>query len=101
MKDTSLVYLDDVRSSVRKAAANAVSLLKVNTKRDFRSSLSHNLMFEILNKLLTIAISDPSTAVREIMLKSLNSNFDAYLQKPSNLQKLLLTLNDESLKVQQ
>lgn len=57
-------------------------------------------MFEILNKLLNIAISDPSTAVREIMLKSLNQNFDTYLQKATNLQKLLLTLNDESLKVQ-
>lgn len=58
VKDTALVYLDDVRALVRKAASKAVSLLSVKTKRGMDISLSHNVMFEILNKLLTIAISD-------------------------------------------
>ena len=79
VKDTTLEYLDDQRPSVRKAAAKAVALLSTRKTRSINMTLSHNVMYEILNKLLTIAISDPDEEVREIMLSSLNSNFNSYL----------------------
>jgi FKBP12-rapamycin complex-associated protein len=58
------------------------------------------MMSQILNKLLSIAISDPDDDVREIMLGSLNKNFNSYLRHRSNLQSLILALNDSNDKVQ-
>jgi serine/threonine-protein kinase mTOR len=101
VKDTALEYLDDVRPLVRKAASKAVSLLSVKTKGEMDVSLSHDVMYEVLNKLLTIAISDNDMEVREIMLNSLNDKFNIYLKKKSNLQRLILSLNDASDEVQQ
>jgi FKBP12-rapamycin complex-associated protein len=57
-------------------------------------------MHQILNKLLSIAVSDPDEEVREIMLGSLSRNFDAYLKNKSSLQCLILALNDSNDKVQ-
>jgi hypothetical protein len=58
------------------------------------------MMYEILNKLLSIATSDPDDEVRGIVLGSLNKNFNNYLKKDSNLQSLILALNDSNNKVQ-
>jgi FKBP12-rapamycin complex-associated protein len=57
-------------------------------------------MHQILNKLLSIAVSDPDDEVREIMLGSLNRNFDAYLKSKGSLKNLILVLNDSNDKVQ-
>lgn len=84
---------------MRKAAAKTVSLLKFKEKKDV--AFSQNTISDILNKLLTIAISDPDMEVRKIMLNSLNHNFNVYLKKRSNLQKLILSLNDSSEEVQE
>lgn len=58
------------------------------------------MMHQILNKLLYIAISDPDSNVREIMLGSLSRNFDMYLKNNRSLQSLILALNDSNDKVQ-
>lgn len=58
------------------------------------------MMHQILNKLLYIAISDPDSEVREIMLGSLSRNFDMYLKNNRSLQSLILALNDSNDKVQ-
>lgn len=58
------------------------------------------MMHQILNKLLYIAISDPDSEVREIMLGSLSKNFDMYLKNNRSLQSLILALNDSNDKVQ-
>ena len=58
------------------------------------------MMSQILNKLLSIAISDPDDEVREIMLGSLSKNFNSYLRHRSNLQSLILALNDSNDRVQ-
>jgi FKBP12-rapamycin complex-associated protein len=70
VKDTALSYLDDKSSTIRKAAAKAVALLSARRPKISQLLLSHNVMYEILEKLLTIAISDPDMEVREIMLGS-------------------------------
>ena len=57
-------------------------------------------MFEILNKLLNIAVSDHDPELRETMLGSLNSKFDLYLKLKPNLQNLILALSDCNDEVQ-
>lgn len=85
---------------MRKDAAAAVSLLKIRGTGDFQD-FQKTSMSQTLNKLLTIAVSDPDIKVRGIMLNSLKNNFNSYLKKRSNLQRLILSLNDSSDEVQQ
>jgi serine/threonine-protein kinase mTOR len=60
----------------------------------------NQMMFEILNKLLNIAVSDHDAELRETMLGSLNSKFDVYLKLKPNLQNLILALSDCNDEVQ-
>lgn len=58
------------------------------------------MMFQILNRLLYIAISDNDAELRQTMLGSLNKKFDNYLKIKANLQSLILSLSDSSEEVQ-
>ena len=49
--------------------------------------ISNNFMIVILDKFMSVAISDPDDEIRVTMLASLNSNFDYYLNSTSNLKK--------------
>lgn len=92
---------------MKKAAANAVSLLSTRNNQGDELGLSHKvstaviqMMFEILNKLLNIAVSDHDAELRETMLGSLNNKFDLYLKLKPNLQNLILALSDCNNEVQ-
>ena len=107
VKKVALPFLDDIRPPVRKAAAQSVVLLSAQSKSNGNTvGLTHNVAFsnktmhQILNKLLSIAVSDPDEEVREIMLGSLSRNFDSYLKNKSSMQCLILALNDSNDKVQ-
>lgn len=58
-------------------------------------------MYEIVEKFLNVAISDPENEIRQQMLSSLNENFDSYLISPNFLRKLFLCVNDTNTKVQE
>ena len=101
VKEVVLNYLDNPEDKVREDAAKAVSLLQFKNDHENDRNISKNAMAQILNKLLTIAVSDQNIKVRSIMLSSLTNNFNSYLKKRSNLQRLILSLNDSSEEVQQ
>ena len=56
-------------------------------------------MYEILEKFMSVALSDPEKEIRQTMLHSLNENFDIYLNSPDYLRKLFLCVNDTYNKV--
>ena len=56
-------------------------------------------MYEILEKFMSVALSDPEKEIRQTMLHSLNENFDIYLNSPNYLRKLFLCVNDTDNKV--
>lgn len=58
-------------------------------------------MYEILEKFLNVAISDPENEIRQEMLSSLNENFDYYINSPNYLRKIFLCVNDTNPKVQE
>ena len=58
--------------------------------------ISKNLMYDILEKFLSVTISDPNDEIRQTMLTSLNYNFDEYLKSPNNLKKLFFCVNDNN-----
>lgn len=61
--------------------------------------ISKNIMYEILEKFMSVAISDPEKDIRHTMLSSLNENFDIYLNSCNYLRKLFLCVNDTTQKV--
>lgn len=95
MKDNVLNYLDNQSKLIRKAAAKAGCLLYVKKERG--QLISKNIMYEILEKFMAVAISDPEDEIRQTMLKSLNENFDDYLNEHNFLKKLFLCVNDSNM----
>ena len=55
-------------------------------------------MYEILEKIMSLAISDNNDEIKQPMLSSLNENFNFYLNSPNNLRKLFLCVNDNNEK---
>lgn len=102
VKDIVLTYLDNPIPMIRKAAAEAGCLLYIGKQSSVgQQMISKTLMYEIIEKFLSVAISDNDVDIRQTMLKSLNENFDFYLNSPNNLRKLFLCVNDTNEKVQE
>jgi FKBP12-rapamycin complex-associated protein len=57
------------------------------------------LFEEILQKLLRVALSDPSPLVRRSIMQALDHRYDSYLCRFNHLSQLFLLLRDESLPV--
>jgi serine/threonine-protein kinase mTOR len=70
VKDTVLLYLDHLNPIIRHSVAQVGSLLY--TKQHHGQLFSKQLMIEILEKFLTVVITDPEDSIRLTMLTSLN-----------------------------
>ena len=57
-----LDFLENKNKNIRKAAAKAGCLLYVKKERG--SLISKNIMYEILEKFMSVAISDPEDEIR-------------------------------------
>jgi len=101
VKKSVLFYLDNVYAEIRKAAAQAGCLLYVKKKRKWGKQINRSNMTEIMDKFMSVAISDNEDEIRMTMLQALNENFDYFLNTPNNLKKLFLCLNDSCKGVQQ
>ena len=104
-------------SDVRKEAALTCCLLLLpydsHTRRHSRHGLysssmlihlplgrwSGKLLEEVLQKLLRVAVSDPSPLVRHCVVRALDLRYDYYLCQAHNLPPLFMLLQDEALAV--
>ncbi|CAD8184910.1 unnamed protein product [Paramecium octaurelia] len=102
VKDAVLPNLANSNPIIRKATAKAGCLLYIKKGRSTgQQMISKNVMYEILDKFMNVAISDTEQDIRQTMLASLNENFDPYLNSPNNLRKLFLCMNDPIPEVQE
>jgi len=101
VKEVVLENLDNELPVIRKAAANAGSLLYIRQTTTGDLTITKNLINEILEKFLSVCLSDPDNSVRETMLASLNENFDVFLNDQRYLKMLFTCLNDPIFKVQE
>ena len=60
-----------------------------------RNSNFTAMIYEILERLLTVAVTDLDAGIRRSVLEALDSRFDAYLAQAENLHSLFVALNDE------
>ncbi|KAF7308485.1 Serine/threonine-protein kinase TOR [Mycena chlorophos] len=96
VRSCALPYVEEDHAEVRREAAVTCCRLFV---RDpiFYSSSSHaiQVISDVLNKLLTVAIADPEPSIRKVVLSSLHSGFDKHLAQAENIRCLFIALNDE------
>ena len=101
VKDVVLEYLENDSPVIRKAAANAGSLLYIRQTSKGDLVATKQFVDDILEKFLSVCLGDPDNSVRETMLFSLNENFDVFLNNQRYLKMLFTCLHDPVFKVQE
>ncbi|TGZ84962.1 FAT-domain-containing protein [Ascodesmis nigricans] len=96
VRDVAMRYVEDDNTEVREAAALTCCQLFVKDPICYQTS-NHAIQVvgEVMEKLLTVAIADPDPHIRCTVLNSLDARFDRHLAKAENVRSLFLALNDE------
>ncbi|KAJ7758626.1 phosphatidylinositol 3-kinase [Mycena metata] len=106
VQTNALPYVEDDAPEVRRAAALACCRLFGGGPAYTGPALSANVGYQtsghavdvvsdVLGKLLTVGIADPDPTIRNIVLGSLNEQFDRHLSQAENVRSLFIALNDE------
>ncbi|KAI0653553.1 FAT-domain-containing protein, partial [Cubamyces menziesii] len=94
--DCALQYLDSDHTEVRRAAALTCCRLFVRDPICYKDrSRSIEVVSDVVDKLLTVAIADPDASIRQTVLSSLHERFDKHLAQAENLRSLFIAVNDE------
>ncbi len=98
----TITYIEHDDPKVRKSAALTSCILFQRDPICFQTS-SNSLVAvgEVLEKLLTVAITDTVPDIRLEVLSSLGKNFDNQLSQPNNVRFLFVALNDEIFAIRQ
>lgn len=97
----TITYIEHDNQEVRKVAALTSCDLFLKDSVCFQtSSYALNAVSEVLDKLLTVAITDPIPDIRLEVLNSLGKNFDPQLSQADNVRLLFMALNDEFFSIQ-
>ncbi|KNC98625.1 uncharacterized protein SPPG_06307 [Spizellomyces punctatus DAOM BR117] len=96
IRECAVSYLDDDNTEVRKAAALTCCHLLARDPVCYQTS-NHamQIMGEVLEKLLTVGITDPDPVIRQAVLSSLDERFDYHLAQAEHIRTLFIALNDE------
>jgi hypothetical protein len=100
VQDVGACYLVHPSEEVRKAAALTCCALIVPhgaLQENRVGGYSGMIVEDVLQKLLRVAVSDPSPTVRLCVVRALDSRYDPYLCHSHHLQGLFLLLQDEAL----
>ncbi|KAG7693019.1 hypothetical protein KL933_004170 [Ogataea haglerorum] len=93
-------YIDHDSPEVRLRAALTSSKIYLSDPICLQKSLnSLKAVSEVLDKLLTVCITDPHEEIRLEVLNSLGERFDPQLSQAENVRLLFMALNDESFEI--
>ncbi|KAJ6555230.1 phosphatidylinositol 3-kinase [Mycena sp. CBHHK59/15] len=96
VQTNALPYIEDDAPEVRRAAALTCCRLFGKDPMGYQSSVhAIDVVSDVLGKLLTVGIADPDPTIRNIVLGSLNEQFDKHLSQAENVRSLFIALNDE------
>ncbi|KAI0741336.1 atypical/PIKK/FRAP protein kinase [Daedaleopsis nitida] len=94
--DCALPYLDQDHPEVRRAAALTCCRLFVRDPICYQASNhSIEIISDVIDKLITVAIADPDASIRQTVLSSLHERFDKHLAQAENVRSLFIAVNDE------
>ncbi|RXK37153.1 atypical/PIKK/FRAP protein kinase [Tremella mesenterica] len=98
VREAALPYLEHDSSEVRKQAILASTQLFINdTICLLTSNHAIDVVSDVLEKLLTVGITDPISdpLIRRTVLENLDEKFDRHLAQAEDIRCLFIALNDE------
>ncbi|TIB14647.1 hypothetical protein E3P89_00930 [Wallemia ichthyophaga] len=102
VRDTALPFVDDDNAEIRKAAALTCSITFIHDPVTYQTSThAIEIIGDMLDKLMTLAIADPEYDIRLSVLQSLDEKFDRHLAQAENVRSLFIALNDEVFAVRE
>ena len=102
VRDVTLRYATHENPDIRLAAAITCSqLFTCDPIMNQKGNNAIQVVGEVVDKLLTMAVGDPDATLRARVLHSLGNKFDKHLGRPENIRCLFLAVNDEVFAVRE
>ncbi|KAI1098365.1 FAT-domain-containing protein [Jackrogersella minutella] len=96
VRDVAIKYVEYDDPEIREAAALTCCQLYVRDPIVNQTSYhALQVVGDVIEKLLTVGVSDPDPGIRRTVLKALDERFDPHLAKAENIRTLFFALNDE------
>lgn len=92
-------YLEDSCSIIRKHSVITTCALTKCPKTQNIGIILRNELYNTVERLLNVALTDQSESVRHTLFKYLKDDFFQFLALESNLSRLMIAVNDKSIKV--
>ncbi|PNY25181.1 Phosphatidylinositol 3-kinase tor2 [Tolypocladium capitatum] len=102
VRDVAIKYVEDEDPDIREAAALTCCQLYVRDPIVNQTSYhALQVVGDVIEKLLTVGVSDPEPTIRRTVLAALDERFDRHLAKAENIRVLFFALNDEVFSVRE
>ncbi|KAL6898900.1 TOR kinase [Trichoderma evansii] len=102
VRDVAIKYVEDEDPEIREAAALTCCQLYVRDPIVNQTSYhALQVVGDVIEKLLTVGISDPEPNIRRTVLAALDERFDRHLAKAENIRILFFALNDEVFSIRE
>ncbi len=102
VRNCTLSYLEDDHPEVRRAAAITCAHLFVQDPICQQTSMhAIEVVNDVLDKLITVAVADPVASLRLTVLSALDEHFDRHLAQAEYIKSLFIALNDEEFAVRE
>ena len=96
VRDVAIKYVEDDDPEIREAAALTCCQLYVRDPIVNQTSYhALQVVGDVIEKLLTVGVSDPEPSIRRTVLAALDERFDRHLSKSENIRILFYAMNDE------
>lgn len=102
VRDVAIKYVEDDDPEIRQAAALTCCQLYVRDPIVNQTSYhALQVVGDVIEKLLTVGVSDPEPKIRQTVLAALDERFDPHLAKAENIRTLFFALNDEVFEIRE
>ncbi|KAM0212597.1 hypothetical protein ACHAPA_002936 [Fusarium lateritium] len=102
VRDVAIKYVEDEDPEIREAAALTCCQLYVRDPIVNQTSYhALQVVGDVIEKLLTVGVSDPEPNIRRTVLAALDERFDRHLAKAENIRILFFALNDEIFSIRE
>ncbi|KAJ1324782.1 serine/threonine-protein kinase mTOR [Microdochium nivale] len=102
VRDVAIKYVEDEDPEIREAAALTCCQLYVRDPIVNQTSYhALQVVGDVIEKLLTVGVSDPDPNIRRTVLAALDERFDPHLAKAENIRTLFFALNDEAFPIRE
>ncbi|KAK3331873.1 phosphatidylinositol 3-kinase tor2 [Cercophora scortea] len=102
VRDVAIKYVEDDDPEIREAAA--LTCCQLYVRDPVVNQISYHalqVVADVIEKLLSVGVSDPDPKIRETVLAALDERFDQHLAKAENIRTLFFALHDEQFAIRE